>query len=79
MSSHIIYLDRCSVGGCPVQFGTTDDSRTHTSSIAMGDVTIGPFTQSDQVWDAMVACVQATYAAFDVTLTDVDPGNVPHF
>ena len=79
VSSHIIYLNRCSVGGCPVQFGTTDDSRTHTSSIAMGDVTIGPFTQSDQVWDAMVACVKATYAAFDVTITDVDPGNVPHF
>ena len=27
----------------------------------------------------MLQCVKDTYAAFDVTITDVDPGNVPHF
>lgn len=79
VSSHIIYLHRCDVGGCPVLAGTEDDSRTHTSSIAQGDRTIGEFTRSQEVWTAMVACVKATYAAFDITVTDVDPGNVPHF
>lgn len=79
VSSHIIYLHRCDVGGCPILAGTDDDSRTHTSSIAQGDRTIGGFTQSEEVWQGMVACVKDTYAAFDVTITDVDPGNVPHF
>ncbi len=79
VSSHVIYLHRCDVSGCVVKAGTVDDSRTSTSSIAQGDRTIGPFTQSDAVWTATVQCVKDTYAAFDVTITDVDPGNVPHF
>ncbi|MEO6773602.1 MAG: Ig-like domain-containing protein [Kofleriaceae bacterium] len=79
VSSHIIYLHRCDVAGCTVHFGMTDDSRTSTSSIADGDRTIGGFTQPEAVWQAMLQCVKDTYAAFDVTITDVDPGNVPHF
>lgn len=77
-SSNIIYLKRC-VGGCPVHYGMIDDSRTQTSSIASGDVVIGAFTQSDQVWADLVQCVKDTYAPFDVVVTDVDPGSVPHF
>ena len=79
VSSHIIYLHRCDQSGCTVHQGTVDDSRTSTSSIADGDRTIGEFTQSEDVWLAVVNCVKDTYAAFDVTITDVDPGNVPHF
>ncbi|HSN26891.1 MAG TPA: Ig-like domain-containing protein [Kofleriaceae bacterium] len=77
-SSNIIYLKRC-IGGCPVHYGMIDDSRTQTSSIASGDVTIGPFTQSDQVWADLVQCVKNTYAPYNVVVTDVDPGSVPHF
>jgi len=79
VSSHIIYLHRCDVSGCTVHYGMIDDSRTSTSSIADGDRTIGGFTQSEAVWQATLQCVKDTYAAFDVTITDVDPGNVPHF
>jgi MYXO-CTERM domain-containing protein len=79
VSSRIIYLHRCDTTGCSVQYGTTDDSRTGTSSIAEGDRTIGAFTQTEAVWQATLQCVKDTYAAFDVTITDVDPGNVPHF
>lgn len=81
LSSNIIYLHRCEDAGCPIHAGTTDDSRTvpDTSQIAQGDRTIGPFTQSQQVWQSMVQCVKDSYAAFNITVTDVDPGNVPHF
>jgi len=79
VSSHIIYLHRCDPSGCTVHQGTVDDSRTSTSSIADGDRTIGEFSQSEAVWQAMLQCVKDTYAAFAVTITDVDPGNVPHF
>ena len=81
LSSNIIYLHRCQDAGCPIHAGSADDSRTtpDTSQIAQGDRTIGAFNQSEQVWQAMVQCVKDTYAAFDITVTDVDPGNVPHF
>ncbi|MBV8758844.1 MAG: hypothetical protein JO257_16265 [Deltaproteobacteria bacterium] len=78
-SSNIIYLRRCPPGGCAVHAGQIDDSRTQTSSIAAGDVTIGQFTQPAQVWTDLVQCVKDTYAPYGVVVTDVDPGNVPHF
>jgi hypothetical protein len=78
-SSRLIYVQRCPETGCVVRFGPTDDSRTNTSQIAEGIRTIGRFRQSDAVWDAMMSCVRATYAPFDILVTDVDPGNVPHY
>lgn len=78
-SSRLIYVKRCPDTGCVVRFGPQDDSRTDTSSIADGARTIGAFRQGDQVWADMMACVRATYAPFNVGVTDVDPGNVPHY
>jgi hypothetical protein len=78
-SSNVIYLHRCSLAGCTVHAGDIDDSRTGTSSIAQGDRTIGAFTQSNETWQLLVQCVKDTYAPYNVTVTDVDPGDVPHF
>ncbi|MEO8701699.1 MAG: Ig-like domain-containing protein [Kofleriaceae bacterium] len=78
-SSRIIYLRRCPDGGCPVRFGPDDDSRSDISSLASGQRTIGKFSRGDAVWTAMVECVKRTYRPFDILVTDVDPGNVPHF
>jgi hypothetical protein len=79
-SSSIIYLHRCPSGGCLVHSGTIDDSRTDTSSIAdPGDHSLSMFKESDEVWQAAVQCVKDTYAPFAITITDVDPGPVPHF
>ncbi|HTL34086.1 MAG TPA: Ig-like domain-containing protein [Kofleriaceae bacterium] len=80
VSSRLVYLRRCPVGaGCGVKFGSTDDSRTDTSSIVNGQRVIGEFTQPDEVWNAAVECVKTTFAPFDIMVTDVDPGNTPHF
>ena len=78
-SSNIIYLHRCGPAGCPITFGSVDDSRTQTSSIAMGNRVIGAYTEGDAVWTQFVQCVSDTYKPFNVVVTDVDPGNVPHF
>ncbi|HEU0032340.1 MAG TPA: Ig-like domain-containing protein [Kofleriaceae bacterium] len=78
-SSRLIYVKRCGDGTCTVHFGTDDDSRTDTSSIAEGTRTIGAYRQGDAVWNEMMACVRATYAPFNIGVTDVDPGNVPHY
>lgn len=77
-SSRIIYVHKCPIVGCTIRPGV-DDSRVDTSSIADSQVTISRFKQTDAVWDAMMACVKNTYAPFDITVTDVDPGNVAHY
>ncbi len=77
-SSRIIYIHKCPFTGCLIKPGI-DDSRTDTSSIPDQQVTISKFKQTDAVWAAMMKCVKNTYAPFDITITDVDPGNVPHY
>lgn len=78
-SSRIIYVHKCPVQGCTIRPGT-NDSRTDTSDIATQQVVITQFKQSQAVWDKMMACVKNTYAPFDITVTDVDPGpTVPHY
>jgi len=77
-SSRLIYLRRCPDTGCILRQGV-DDSRTDTSSLAQGTVTIGAFTRGDAVWSQVVDCVRATYAPFNIGITDSDPGNVPHY
>jgi hypothetical protein len=78
-SSNLIYLHRCPFSGCVVHAGQVDDSRTGTSTISQGDRTISEFTQGDATWQMLVQCVKDTYAPYNVMVTDVDPGDVPHF
>ncbi|MBA2539526.1 MAG: Ig-like domain-containing protein [Deltaproteobacteria bacterium] len=79
-SSRILFVHRCpEILGCPVKTGSVDDSRTDTSSIITQSSTIGPFTRGNETWNAVMACARETYAPFNIEVTDVDPGNVPHF
>ncbi len=73
----VLYLDRCA-GGCAIEPGV-DDARIDTSSLLPGPVTISEFRHGDAAWDAVVDCVRATYAPFAIEVTDVDPGDAPHF
>lgn len=73
-SSRIIYLHRCPPAGCVVNKGTNDDSRANISQIAASNTVIGQFSQSDDTWNKMLSCVRATFAPFDVMVTDKDPG-----
>jgi hypothetical protein len=79
VSSRLIYMKRCPINGCAVRFGPTDDARTQTTSISQGDRVIGAYTQGDAVWAEVMACMRRTYAPFDINVTDVDPGSIPHF
>jgi len=73
----VLFLDRCA-GGCDVVPGV-DDARADTSSLLAGAATIAEFRHGDAAWDAVVACVRETYAPFAIEVTDVDPGDAPHF
>jgi hypothetical protein len=79
-TSRIVYMHRCGVAGCAINAGTPDNSRTNTSQIASQNTTIGAFTQSDDVWKKMVLCVKATFAPFNIEITEQDPGpSVEHY
>jgi hypothetical protein len=80
ITSRIVYMHRCPmISGCSVRGGGTNDSRTDTSTIADGIRQLGEFAQGDEVWNNVMACVTKTFEPFNITITDVDPGNVPHF
>jgi uncharacterized protein (TIGR03382 family) len=72
--SRVIYLNRDGVLLTPGD----NDSRTDRSSIVTEPVFISPWEIDDDTWDDTVACVRGIYSKFDVTITDVDPGDVPH-
>lgn len=81
VSSRKLFVHRCpEVVGCPVVRGSEDNSATNTSSISsFSTTTIGPFTRGDTVWTNVMACVRETYAPYNIEVTDIDPGNDPHF
>jgi hypothetical protein len=77
LSYNVIYLNGCfGPGDCTFTYGF-NDSRINRSSIGSG--TLSKFAHGPVAWDAVVDCVKKTYEPFDVVITDVDPGNVPHF
>lgn len=76
--AHVIYLNRCAPNGCTVTPGD-DDSRTDRSSIPQQVSHIAAYPWGDDSWNQFVQCVKTTYAPFDVTITDQDPGTAAHF
>jgi hypothetical protein len=81
VTSRLVFLHRCpEISGCSVRSGGTEDSRTDTSTIADGIKQLGEFSHGTQVWNETVQCVKETFAPFNITITDVDPGSTtPHF
>jgi len=74
--SHVLYLNDCKSNGCIVNPGP-DDSRTNTSSIPDNQRQLSAFPYN--YWDQLVACVQDTFAPFQITVTTQNPGSSPHF
>jgi hypothetical protein len=72
--SRTIYLSH--EGG--IVYPGDNDARKGTSTIVEQPTLISAWDVDDDTWDATVDCVKNLYARFDVTITDVDPGTVPH-
>jgi hypothetical protein len=84
--SPYLYLDRCT-GGCVVHGGTSNDARSHHSSIPpSGDYNVGEFSDAtgaigaaaDADWAAVVKCVQEVYSPYAITVVDQVPDNVSY-
>jgi hypothetical protein len=56
----------------------SDDSSSHRSSIVDRAVKIPPYRRSSQSWSELTTCVAKQFSRWNVTVTDVDPGKVPH-
>lgn len=72
--SKIIYLNHNGVTLTP----GNNDSRTQRSTIASQQTTIAPWAVNATVWNATVACMRDMFKAYDVQVTDVDPGAANH-
>ncbi len=71
----IVYMNKSGVTLTP----GTNDARTNRSTIVGQTSTIPPFEGSAAEWSAIMQCVRTIFAPYNMTITDVDPGNVPHF
>jgi len=76
--SRVIYLNPCLPNGCTVYPGS-DDSRTNRSSIPNTQALLTAWPHGTTAWNQLVQCVKDMYAPFNISVTDVDPGNTNHF
>jgi MYXO-CTERM domain-containing protein len=75
--SRIIYLNRC-IGGCNIASGPNNAISNSWPTTPPGGAVLSEFQHGEQVWQDVMNCVRETYAPYNVTITDVDPGGVPH-
>src|SRR5687768_8859352 len=71
----VVYMNK---NGGTFNRGSFDNSSTNLSSIPSGTASVSAWTYGDANWNQLMACVRDIYAPFDVTITDVDPGDTPH-
>jgi uncharacterized protein (TIGR03382 family) len=72
--SRIIYLSKNGVTLTP----GNNDARINRSTLVDSTRQIPAWNPSATVWSSTVTCLKDMFARWDVTVTDVDPGNVPH-
>jgi uncharacterized protein (TIGR03382 family) len=71
----IIYINRAGATLAP----GNNDSRTNRSTLVNQTTAIPAWNTSAANWQAIMDCTRTMWAPFNVQITDVDPGNVPHF
>jgi len=69
--SHVIFMDRCT-GGCTITPGS-DGTQNQSQIIGNSTRNLSAYAGTDAQWQQIVSCVKATYAPFNVTITDVRP------
>jgi hypothetical protein len=81
VNSHTLFLNRCR-NNCTLHAGSSD-SRTDTSDIltqtGRTSATLTAYPYGDNTWNSVVTCVKGLMSAYNITVTDVDPGMADHF
>ncbi|MEO6772845.1 MAG: Ig-like domain-containing protein [Kofleriaceae bacterium] len=73
-NTHIIFMNPCT-GGCTVAPGTTNNQ---TDKSDIGNGTLSAFSKGPAEWAKVMSCMRNTFARFNVTITDQDPGTAAH-
>jgi hypothetical protein len=55
-----------------------DNSSTNSSSIPSSTSHVSAWSYGDTKWNQLMTCVRTQFEPFDIEVTDVDPGSVPH-
>lgn len=71
----IFYLNR--MGGTYAP--GTNDSRTNRSTIVSQTRSVPAWNVSAAGWQSVMTCMTTMFSRWNVQITDVDPGNVPHW
>jgi uncharacterized protein (TIGR03382 family) len=74
----ILYLNRC-VGGCTINPGINSAQDDSSTLVSGAPVNLPEFSYGDETWTQMMGCMQEMFAPFNVNVTDVDPGTLPHY
>ncbi|MCH9683459.1 MAG: hypothetical protein K0V04_18625 [Deltaproteobacteria bacterium] len=73
---HLLFLQRCE-GGLNISPGN-GGSVANQSGIIGGNISLPPFPFGDGAWNDVVDRTRNIFSPFNITVTDVDPGNTPH-
>jgi MYXO-CTERM domain-containing protein len=57
----------------------SNDARTNRSTIVGTTRTVPPWNVSANGWQQVMSCMTTMFSRWNVVITDVDPGNVPHY
>lgn len=71
----IVYMNR--VGG--VFSPGQNDAGNNRTTLAQQTVNFPAANLSESEWNQVMGCVQQQFSQFDIQVTDVDPGQVPHY
>ena len=72
----VIFVNRN--GGTYYPGNGYDNSSANQSSLVSQVVTMPAYTRTDADWAQLMMLTRQTYAPYNVTVTDVDPGAAPH-
>lgn len=71
----LVYMNRTGGVFTPGQ----SNSRTNRSTLVSQTVNFPAANISDADWSTVMSCIQGQFSRFNVEITDVDPGDVPHY
>jgi hypothetical protein len=64
--------------GATITAANNDDSSRQQSSIINGTIRIPPYGGGSAQWSTFMTCIKDEFARWNVTVTDQDPGALPH-
>jgi hypothetical protein len=73
-ASRTIYLNKNGITLSP----GANDSATNRSTVVTQQTAVPAWNVSASVWSSTVSCIREVFAPFNLTITETDPGSVPH-